>query len=50
MWVITIIGFYSSVEKPEDRDHGTLTVRARVREDLEILPEMGPIRETKASD
>ena len=29
MWVMTEHGFVSIVEKPEDRDAGTLTVRAR---------------------
>jgi hypothetical protein len=37
MWLITGQGFLSVVEKTEDREAGTLTVRARVRADLEAL-------------
>ena len=37
MWIVTTIGFFSIVEKPWDRKDGTLTVRARRREDLEAL-------------
>jgi 8-oxo-dGTP pyrophosphatase MutT (NUDIX family) len=37
MWILTPIGFFSIVRKPEDRYRGTLTVRARVRGDLEAL-------------
>ena len=36
MWLLTNFGFFSVVQKPGDAD---LTVRARVREDLEILRE-----------
>lgn len=39
MWLVTPIGFFSVVEKPEDTTAGTLTVRARVRADLERLRE-----------
>lgn len=39
MWLITPLGFFSLVEKPEDRDHGTLTIRARARIDLDTLRE-----------
>jgi hypothetical protein len=35
MWIITTDGFYSIVQKPWDVADDTLTVRARVREDLE---------------
>lgn len=47
MWLLTTDGFFSIVEKPEDRETGMLTVRARTRADLdrlrdEILPELGP--------
>lgn len=46
MWVFTPYGFYSVVEKPEDRDTGMLTVRSRVKADLDALrerfmPELG---------
>lgn len=47
MWLFTSAGFFSVVEKPEDRDAGTLTVRSRVKTDLDALrerfmPELGP--------
>jgi hypothetical protein len=35
MWIITTIGFFSVVQKPWDDADDTLTVRARVRADLE---------------
>lgn len=54
MWVITDFGFFSVVQKPGDAEAGTLTVRARVRADLEALarrtPAMGPIREGAGTD
>jgi hypothetical protein len=55
MWLVTTTGFYSIVEKPWDREPGTLTVRARAREDLEALrgaglPELGDIKEDRAAD
>lgn len=55
MWLITPTGFYSIVEKPTDRDKGTLTVRARVRGDLLGLrraycPSLGRIRESEDTD
>lgn len=55
MWIITRIGLFSVVEKPWDRGQGTLTVRARVRKDLEtlrddFLPELGPIAEDPDAD
>lgn len=37
MWIITTFGFFSAVEKPEDRGTPFLTVRARVRGDLTRL-------------
>lgn len=48
MWILTPLGFFSIVQKPEDKNSGTLTVRARVRSDLEnlrktFLPGMGEI-------
>ncbi|MCB1954143.1 MAG: NUDIX domain-containing protein [Rhodocyclaceae bacterium] len=37
MWLLTTIGLFSIVQKPGDADDGMLTVRARVREDLEAF-------------
>ena len=47
MWLLTTEGFFSVVEKTEDRESGLLTVRARTRADLDCLresdlPELGP--------
>ena len=39
MWLITPIGFFSVVQKPVDRKAGVLTIRARVRGDLDTLRE-----------
>jgi len=55
MWLVSATGFFSIVEKPWDRDGKTLTVRARTREDLELLrdrylPTMGPINEDPGAD
>jgi len=55
MWLITPIGFFSVVQKPDDAEAGTLTVRARVRADLEALkrdalPGLGPISESRVND
>lgn len=55
MWLITPIGFFSIVQKPSDVADGTLTVRARVRADLEALrtqylPDLGPVSESQAND
>lgn len=36
MWIFTDVGFFSIVRKPED---GMVTIRARVRSDLERLKE-----------
>lgn len=55
MWIITTLGFFSIVQKPGDATAGTLTVRARVRSDLEalqaaVLPGLGAITESKTTD
>lgn len=55
MWIMTKLGFFSIVEKPEDRKNGNLTVRARVRADLEnlhkqFLPGLGAIQEDAGTD
>jgi hypothetical protein len=55
MWLQTTCGFFSIVEKPEDRGAGTLTVRARVEKDLEDLkaqymPELTPINTSGDTD
>lgn len=34
MWIFTIDGFFSAVQKPKDRNTGRIQVRARDREDL----------------
>lgn len=48
MWILTPFGFFSVVQKPEDKAAGTLTIRARVKADLDALrekylPDMGVI-------
>lgn len=55
MWVFTDIGFFSIVKKLEDEDDGTVTIRARVRGDLErlrelYLPTLGDIIEGGGTD
>ena len=55
MWLFTTSGFYSIVEKPWDRGTGTLTVRARVAQDLDRLragplPALGPTTEDAEAD
>lgn len=55
MWLITTFGFFSVVAKPGDAEANMLTVRARVRGDLEALrarylPTMQPIVESKGGD
>ena len=55
MWLITPIGFFSVVRKPSDAKMDTLTIRARVRSDLEslqqlLLPNLGEIREGVGTD
>lgn len=37
MWLLTCFGFFSVVRKPGDAEEGMLTVRGRVRADLEAL-------------
>lgn len=55
MWLITPIGFFSVVRKSSDAEHDTLTIRARVRSDLEalkkeVLPSLSTIREGVGTD
>lgn len=54
IWILTTTGFYSVVQKPWDQPQGTLTIRARVRGDLEDLrayiPDMSDIIESEDSD
>lgn len=55
MWLITPIGFFSIVQKPSDKSSGTLTVRARVRSDLDALkqhylPGLDDIKESADTD
>jgi len=55
MWLITNFGFFSIVEKPDDKGTGTLTVRARVKADLlalreRYLPELGEIQAGAGTD
>ncbi|WP_249363135.1 NUDIX hydrolase [Burkholderia sp. 4M9327F10] len=55
MWLITPVGFFSIVQKPTDQQAGTLTVRARVRGDLEalrehFLPGLGDMSESPGND
>ena len=55
MWLLTPYGFFSVVEKLGDAAGGVLTLRARVRSDLDalraaVLPELGPTEEGKNTD
>ena len=55
MWLITNFGFFSIVEKPNQKGQGMLTIRARAKADLEALrakylPAMGPIEADKGTD
>ena len=55
MWLITPIGFFSIVQKPSDKRGDTLTIRARVKSDLEALrehylPGLGPIQDSRVND
>jgi len=55
MWLITPLGFYNVVCKPGDMEGGTLTIRARVKSDLEalgqeFLPSLGAISEDAGTD
>ena len=40
MWLITPIGFFSIVQKSDDKTADSLTIRARVRSDLVALQEL----------
>ena len=55
MWLLTPFGFFSIVQKPDDKKTATLTIRSRVRGDLErlrdsYLPSMGDIVANAGSD
>ena len=55
MWLVTPIGFFSVVQKASDIANNTLTIRARVRADLEALrelylPGLGDISENSVTD
>jgi len=55
MWLMTPFGFFSIVQKPDDKKAGTLTIRARVYQDLEalrekFLPNMGEVIANAGSD
>lgn len=55
MWLITPIGFFSIVQKPEDLYRDTLTIRARVSSDLkslreQYLPGLGETQENNDTD
>ena len=55
MWLLTPVGFFSIVQKATDAAKNTLTVRARVKGDLEALrkrylPAMGEIAESRTND
>ena len=55
MWIISDFGFFSIVQKPDDEEHGTLTIRTRVKSDLEnlrdkYLPTLGLISEDAGTD
>ncbi len=55
MWLLTPLGFFSIVRKPDDVGAGTLTIRARVKSDLEALrehclPNLGVIEENAGTD
>lgn len=55
MWLLTNFGFFSIVQKPEDIASRSLTIRSRVKGDLETLrekylPQMGEILKNAGSD
>lgn len=50
MWLVTTFGFFSAVEKPEDRGTPFLTVRARVRKDMVALLSRSTGRKPKILD
>jgi 8-oxo-dGTP diphosphatase len=55
MWLATSFGFFSIVRKSDDTAARTITVRARVKSDLEklrerYLPQMGPVQTDVGTD
>lgn len=54
MWLLTPTGFFSIVCKPGDKERGVLTIRSRVRSDLDALkkylPTLGDIEEGAGTD
>lgn len=55
MWIFTVIGFFSIVQKPADSAAGTLTIRARSKGDLQnlreqYLPALGTISHSDRAD
>jgi ADP-ribose pyrophosphatase YjhB (NUDIX family) len=55
MWIMTPLGFFSIVQKPDDIETGTLTIRARARGDLDALrqhylPGLGPVLVNAGTD
>jgi 8-oxo-dGTP pyrophosphatase MutT (NUDIX family) len=55
MWLLTNFGFFSVVQKPGDKSAGLLTIRSRVKGDLEnlrkkYLPDMGEIEADAGTD
>jgi hypothetical protein len=55
VWLLTPLGFFSIMCKPDDVGRGTLTIRARVKSDLEALreclvPDLGEIEESAGTD
>ena len=55
MWIITPVGFFSIVQKPDDIRQHTLTVRARDQADLDALrkyylPSLGEISAGAGTD
>ena len=54
MWLVTTCGYYSIVAKPSDQRNGMLTIRSRVRADLEAFEEfvldLGRIANSEQTD
>lgn len=55
MWLMTNFGFFSIVQKADDKSSPTLTIRSRSKKDLETLrdkylPQLGPIKEGAGTD
>jgi hypothetical protein len=55
MWLITPVGFFSIVRRPDDVPDDTLTIRSRVESDLEALwekylPNLSEIAENAGTD